>query len=527
MRRKGSGIHKNVDNPPSLGYREILIVAFRNLSRHRVKTVTTTLGVAVSVALYIFMDAWLLGMNLDSKRNIVSYEIGAAKIQTQAYFEKKDDLPMYESFTDWKPLVEVLEKAGYAAAPRMVFTGTLYARSGSAPIVFHGVDPEKESRVLRYRNYMEVGRFPDKGTYEIALGLLAAEKLKLDIPRRITEEELLRLIEDTARTPEEGAFIRRLYENSDNRQKDLTRDRAPLSQEKLSYFLRKDLPRSDLDRYWELLLSSGRNDVRISTVIDIKEETGKIRHVYQVMEAKVVGIVNSPNPKTNGNVAFMPLDVLSGEEGLLLEDRVTEILVRAAGAKDSDLPGPEETPEAIEGVLNRAGVPLPSPLRVYGWQEYVKDYIVAARGDNITTRVMILLLFILSFLGIANTMLMAILERTKEIGMMRALGMTDGELILSFMIEAGMIGLMGGVAGMILGSLANIPMVNHGIDYSTMARELSGDFGYRITALFRSAWNPGTIIGSGIVATLVSALLSIPPTLRALRIPVTESLRFE
>ncbi len=490
--------------------KEIVSIAFRNLSRHRVKTVITTIGVAVSVALYIFMDAWLLGMNLDSRRNIVSYEIGAAKIQSQAYFEKKEDLPMYESFSNWKPIARALESAGYAAAPRMTFTGTLYSRSGSAPIVFHGVDPERERRVLRYMNYLEAGRFPKEGTYEIALGLLAAEKLKLDIPRKLTEEELTRLVEETARTPEEEAFIRGLY-----------------ARQEPVFFLRQDVPRTELDRFWDLLVASGRNDARISTVIDIKEESGKIRHVYQVMEAKVVGIVNSPNPKTNGNVAFMPLDVLSGEEGLLLEDQVTEILVRAAGAKDSDLPGPKESPEAIEEALRRVGFSLPSSLRVYGWEEYVKDYIVAARGDNVTTRVMILLLFILSFLGIANTMLMAILERTKEIGMMRALGMTDGELVLSFMIEAGMIGLMGGIVGMILGSLANIPMVNHGIDYSAMAKQLSGDFGYRITALFRSAWNPGTIIGSGIVATLISALLSVPPTLRALKMPVTESLRFE
>ncbi|GAB4366673.1 MAG: ABC transporter permease [Spirochaetales bacterium] len=436
-------------------FKELLGIAYRNLSRHRVKTIITVAGVAISVGLYIFMDAWLLGMNLESRRNIVSYEIGAAKIQTKAYFEQKDDLPMYESFSPWKPLVQALEKAGYVACPRMVFSGTLYSTEGSAPILFYGVDPTLERKVLRYMDFLEAGRFPESGKFEIALGLLAAEKLKIDLKNK------------------------------------------------------------------------GPEQVRISTVIDLKDENGKVRHVYQVMDAIVVGVINSPNPKTNGNVAYIPLDVLQDEAGLMLEGRVTEILVRSADAKEGALPGDRETPEAIRAALERVGFSLPEELSVYGWLEYVKDYIAASRGDQVSTRIMILLLFILSFLGIANTLLMAILERTKEIGMLRALGMTDGEVLLSYMLEAALIGLIGGVIGMILGTLVNIPMVNHGIDYSSIAEAMGGDYGYRITALFRSAWNPLTIGLSGIIATFVSALLSIPPTMRALRMPVTESLRFE
>jgi hypothetical protein len=100
----------------------MLSIALRNLSRHRVKTIITATAVAVSVCLYIAADGWLHGMNLESRRNIVSYEIGAAKIQTKAYFEKKDDLPMYEAFSGWEGLSESLSRAGYDSAPRFVFS---------------------------------------------------------------------------------------------------------------------------------------------------------------------------------------------------------------------------------------------------------------------------------------------------------------------------------------------------------------------------------------------------------------------
>ena len=58
----------------------LLSIAFKNLSRHRVKTTLTVVAIAVGIALYIWMDAWLLGMNLDSKRNLINYETGSTKI---------------------------------------------------------------------------------------------------------------------------------------------------------------------------------------------------------------------------------------------------------------------------------------------------------------------------------------------------------------------------------------------------------------------------------------------------------------
>ncbi|MCS6834420.1 MAG: FtsX-like permease family protein [Anaerolineae bacterium] len=50
--------------------------------------------------------------------------------------------------------------------------------------------------------------------------------------------------------------------------------------------------------------------------------------------------------------------------------------------------------------------------------------------------------------GVANTMTMAILERTREIGLMKAIGATDAEVMTIFLMEAGMVGLLGGLSGL-------------------------------------------------------------------------------
>ncbi|MDR1351806.1 MAG: FtsX-like permease family protein [Treponema sp.] len=582
------------------GVIELKRIALRNMARHKVKTALTIAAVSVSVGLYIFMDGWLLGMNIDSERNIASFETGAAKLQTKAYYAKKDELPMYESFENWEASAAALDKAGYAAAPRFVFTGTMYSKTASAPMVFIGCDPAAEERVLRYPGYIESGRYIRNGAFEIVLGVVTAEKLKVGIPQRPAAGELEEIL--AGLRPGDRGFVRGLYESGPVKRGGFftpgggrPEGISQPGEERLS--LKKNIPPADMERYWRLLADTGRMDIQISTVIDIKaapgsvrkekfdaeleplldgeerelfrrayefdeltetwylvtgdlglqdrilaamvraDYAGAVRHVNQLISAVAVGVVNSPNPKTNNNSAWIPLDVLQNEAGLMLEGRVTELLIRLKDADDAKVPGKAESPAAIKAALaalttraEGASAPppaLPLELDIFPWQGYVQDYLGASRGDNITTRIMIVVLFILSFMGIANTMFLAILERTRETGMMRAMGMTGGQLIAAYMIEAGMVGFFGSLAGIALGCLINIPMVKYGLDFTAMTETMGGDIGYRVTGVFRSAWNIPVIFGSGIAATILASCMAFFPVRRALMMPVTESLRFD
>ncbi|MDA3900634.1 MAG: FtsX-like permease family protein [Spirochaetes bacterium] len=579
---------------------EIIMVAkmsFRNLGRHHVKTIITSLAIAISVALYIFLDAWILGMNIDSRRNIVVYEMGAAKIQTQAYFNKKDELPMYESFTDWRKVSDVLEQNGYISAPRFVFSGTMYSRTGSAPLVFNAVNPNKERKLLRYPDYIDAGSFIRPGERGIVIGFNAAEKLRVGIPQRPDTKEFETELLTAATNDEERQFIHSLYvpyNNTSKKKKAFATEETDSSQEN-RLVLRDDVTSDMIQRFWNLLSATGRMNVRISTTIDIKalperiktdkfnreivplfrkkdlellnlvyekdplideyiltnaedktkqkvlsrlleaDYNGAVKHVNQLIDAVIVGVINSPNPKTNANIAYLPIDTLQTETGLMLNNHITELLIRSASANDSDLPGKSESAQAILSVLQNSSVSKrfneknndTPTLQVYYWEEYAKDFLAVAAGDNISTKVMIFFLFLLSFLGIANTMLMAILQRTKEIGMLRALGMTEAQLMLNYILEAALIGLIGSSVGIIIGCLINIPMVNIGVDYSAVTDALDGDIGYRIASRFKSVWNISTIVASFFIATFLSGCMAILPTLRALRMPVTETLRFE
>jgi ABC-type lipoprotein release transport system permease subunit len=572
---------------------ELKRLALRNLARHKVKTILTIAAVSISVGIYIFMDGWIAGMNIDSLRNIANFEIGAAKLQSRAYFDKKDEFPMYENFGGWEQSAAALDQAGFDSAPRFVFTGTIYTEAASAPMQFIGCDPAAEARLLHYPKYIESGRFIKNGAFEIVLGAVTADKLKVGIPQRPTLDELERDILPSLPLEERG-FARGLYEPSPARGGGFfaPAETVPTRPGEERWSLKKNIPPPDLERYWNLLAEAGRMNVRISTVIDIKaapesvrrekfdvdlapvlsaeerklferayqfdeltgawylasedealqaqvlaamvrvDYAGAIRHVNQLISAVVAGVVNSPNPKTNNNTAWIPLDVLQDDAGLMLEGRVTELLVRIKNADNAKIPGADESPAAIRAVLARTaitgtGYALPPELDIFPWEAYVQDYLAASRGDNITYQVIIVILFILSFMGIANTMLLAILERTRETGMMRAMGMTDSQLIGAYMMEAGMVGFFGSLIGVVLGCLVNIPMVKYGLDFSAMTEAAGGDIGYRVSGVFRSAWHIPVIIGSGIAATILASCMAFFPTRRALKMPITESLRFE
>ena len=572
------------------GIWELKKMALRNLARHKVKTTLSAAAIMVSVAMFIFLNSFLGGMTIESRRNIVNYELGAAKLQTKLYFEKKDDMPSYENFTGWENYRDALDRQGYISAPRYVFQGTLFSTSGSAPILFNAVDPAAEALVLRYVNYVDFGRYVQNGKFEIALGTVAAEKLKIGIPARPLRKELDELIADVAGNSADADFIRSLYQDAPPPKGLLSvREKTASGNERM--ILKKNASKADIERYWNMISSSGRNNVRISAVIDIKavpetisrdkwegelmpalsdgdkplveaayeyedlmdayllveddeaklrdvlsamiraDYSGAVRHVNQLVDAVVVGVINSPDPLPNGNTAYIPLDVLQDDAGMMLEGAVTELLIREKNAPDTRLPGKSESAETITAALERGlaerGLSLGDELAVHPWLDYMQDYLGYEAIQRGMPQILIALLFILSFLGISNTVLLAILERTREIGMMRALGMTDSQMIITYMLEAGFLGFIGSVLGIILGCSINYPVVKYGFDFSAIMETMSQGIGFRVTSNFRSMWNIPIIIITGVAATFLASFMAIIPTRRALKMPITESLRFE
>jgi ABC-type antimicrobial peptide transport system permease subunit len=127
-------------------------------------------------------------------------------------------------------------------------------------------------------------------------------------------------------------------------------------------------------------------------------------------------------------------------------------------------------------------------------------------------------LLVASF-GIANTMIMSILERTREIGIMKAIGAEDREIKLIFFVEAAVIGMAGGIIGSI--SALVIDVVANRLAYRFILKPQGAGF-VDFFSLPPFLW-----LGAIVFAVLVSIVAALYPAARAARIDPVRALRHD
>jgi putative ABC transport system permease protein len=121
-------------------------------------------------------------------------------------------------------------------------------------------------------------------------------------------------------------------------------------------------------------------------------------------------------------------------------------------------------------------------------------------------------------LGIVNTLVMAVLERRREIGVLKALGAADGDVKQLFFVEAGVMGLFGGIFGVFLGWLISRAL-NFGTNFYLHRRELPS------VEISSVPW--GLVLFAILFAIIVSLAAGLYPASRAARLNPVEALRYE
>ncbi len=135
---------------------------------------------------------------------------------------------------------------------------------------------------------------------------------------------------------------------------------------------------------------------------------------------------------------------------------------------------------------------------------------------NAITAVVILLGFIsvvVAAVNIMNTMYASILERTKEIGVFKALGSRNSSILLIFVLESGLLSLVGGILG-----------VGTGYVISHYSGTVISDAGYSVFTPVFPLW---LIVGSLVFALLIGIAAGLLPAYRASRLQPVDALRYE
>jgi putative ABC transport system permease protein len=128
------------------------------------------------------------------------------------------------------------------------------------------------------------------------------------------------------------------------------------------------------------------------------------------------------------------------------------------------------------------------------------------------------LALVVASLGVINTLVMAILERRREIGILKALGAADGDVSRLFFVEAGAMGLFGGILGTAMGWLIS-RAINFGTNIYLAGRNLPP-----ISVSSVPWWMVGFAI---LFSVFVSLLAGMYPASRAARLDPVQALRYE
>ena len=227
------------------------------------------------------------------------------------------------------------------------------------------------------------------------------------------------------------------------------------------------------------------------------------------VEFKVIGIVGKiGNPSDDGSL-YVPKETL--REILNIEDEESYFMVKTAEGFD-----PEEVAETIERKL-RTSRNEKEDQETFSVQtseqllETISDIFGAVQAVLVGIAAISLLV---GGIGIMNTMYMAVIERTKEIGTMKAVGARNKDILYIFLFESGLLGLVGGIIGVIIGI-----GLSKGAEY--ISAVATG------TNLLQADTSLMLIGGALLFSFVVGTLSGVLPAMQAAKLKPAKALRYE
>jgi putative ABC transport system permease protein len=241
--------------------------------------------------------------------------------------------------------------------------------------------------------------------------------------------------------------------------------------------------------------------IRSKVVVTFQDYEGNITAV----SCRVEGIFDSKSPKINEGVIYMKksdLNRLVGAEG------VNEIAILLNSSEDI-----EQMQSKLQNVTSN---------KVRNYKEVAPEFNLMEESSVVTKQILTGIIMLALLFGIINTMLMAVLERTKEIGMLQAVGMHKKSIFSMIMLETSLMGALAGPIGLLLGYLTNLWLGQKGLDLSTYSDALKE---YGMDAVFFPEISTSTYPILMIVVLITAFLGAIYPAIKAIRLNPLDAIR--
>ena len=470
--------------------------AWKNVWRNKVRSLVVIVSITIGIFGGIFGVAVMNGAIAQRVDAALNEEISHIHINDPAFRDNYDMqllIPNPEQV-----LTTILETPGVnAVSSRTLITGMANTATKSAGVQIIGVDPEKEKEVMRLNETTIPGTgdfFETASRHNLAyIGEALAKELNI-IRYRIDEA----VLDSLAAQELPVEVLDKLVPFSGKR---FTSEKAFKNEVKgvLSMKEQREYGALIKEEAWSFRT---RSKMTLTFLDSEQMQTGAVFRIAGIFDIK-----NSIFEMGQVLVKNEDLSVLTG----LAANDYHQMIVRL-----DDVESTEEVTAALSGKF--------PGMEVMNWKEIQPDLaMMTDMVQKIYAIFMVIILAALAF-GIVNTMLMVVLERTKELGMLTAIGMNKKRVFRMIMLESIFLSMVGGVAGMIVSKILIGLTATRGINFASYAEgfEAMGFAAHIYPSISTSFFITVTVL-----IIITGVLSSIYPALKALKLDPSEALRTE